>query len=89
VSSHVPGPGLQRPHSETTGAPMLKLITILVALIPVILFVKNLFFSRSKRMQHASSEFRKQVDYLVWGILFLVGCAIAFSFGKLIYSMWA
>ena len=30
-------------------------------------------------MQQASAEFRKQIDYLVWGILFLVGCVIVYS----------
>lgn len=67
---------------------MLKLITILAAAIPVILFVKNVFFRRSKVMQQASAEFRKQVDYLVWGILILVGCAMVYSLGRLIYLMW-
>ena len=71
-----------------TGAAMLKLITILAASIPVILFLKNLFFRKSKVMQQASAEFRKQIDYLVWAILFLVGCAIVYSFGRLIYSFW-
>jgi hypothetical protein len=67
---------------------MIKLITILAASIPIILFVKNLFFKKSKVLQQASSEFRKQIDYLVWGILILVGCGIVYSFGRLIYSMW-
>ena len=67
---------------------MLKLITILAASIPVILFLKNVFFRRSKVMQQASAEFRKQIDYLVWGILFLVGCVIIYSIGRLIYPMW-
>jgi len=67
---------------------MLKLITILVALIPLILFVKNLFFKKSKVLQKASAEFRKQIDYMVWGILILVGCGIVYSVGRLIYSIW-
>jgi hypothetical protein len=66
---------------------MLKLITILAALIPVILFLKNVFFRRSKVLQEASAEFRKQVDYLVWGILILIGLALAYSLGRLIFSM--
>jgi hypothetical protein len=66
---------------------MLKLITILAASIPVILFVKNLFFRNSKVMRHASAEFRKQVDYLVWGILFLIACGLVYSVGRLVYSM--
>ncbi len=67
---------------------MLKLITILAASIPLILFVKNLFFKKSRVLQKASAEFRKQIDYLVWGILFLVVCGIVYAFGRLIYSMW-
>ena len=67
---------------------MLKLITILAASIPLILFLKNLFFRKSKVMQHASAAFRKQIDYLVWGILFLIGCGIVYSVGRLIYAIW-
>jgi hypothetical protein len=67
---------------------MYKLITILAAAIPVILFLKTVFFGRSKVMQEASSAFRKQVDYLVWGILFLVACALLYSVGTLIVHMW-
>ena len=67
---------------------MYKLITILAAAIPIILFLKTVFFGKSKVMREASAAFRKQVDYLVWGILFLVGCALAYSVGTLIYSVW-
>ena len=68
---------------------MLKAITLLAATIPIILFLRNLFFKKSKVLQQASAEFRKQIDYLVWGILFLVGCGIVYSFGRLIYSIWS
>ena len=67
---------------------MYKLITILAAAIPVILFVKTVFFGRSKVMREASSTFRKQVDYLIWAIVFVVACALLYSIGKLIYPMW-
>jgi hypothetical protein len=70
------------------GERMLKLITILAAAIPVILFLKTVFFGRSKVMREASSAFRRQVDYLVWGILFLVACALLYSIGAMIYPMW-
>ncbi len=68
---------------------MLKAITLLAASIPIILFVKNIFFRRSKVLQQASAEFRKQVDYLVWGILALVGCGLVYSIGRLVYSFWS
>ena len=67
---------------------MYKLITILVAAIPVILFVKRILFGKSKAMQEASAAFRKQIDYLVWGRLFLVGCALLYSVAILVHSIW-
>lgn len=67
---------------------MLKAITLLAAAIPIILFLKNLFFRNSKVMRQASAEFRKQVDYLVWGILVLVGLGLIYSVGRLVYSFW-
>ena len=51
---------------------MYKLIAILIAAMPVILFLRTVFFRKSKVLQEASSAFRKQVDYLVWMILSLV-----------------
>ena len=67
---------------------MYKLITILAAAIPIILFLRTIFFGRSKAMKLAVSDFRKQIDYLVWVILLAIGCGIVYSVGKLIYSMW-
>jgi len=67
---------------------MYKLIAILVAAMPIILFLRTVFFRQSKVMKEASSAFRKQVDYLVWMILFLVACALVYSIGTLTYSIW-
>ncbi len=65
---------------------MLKLIGIIVAAMPVILFLRAMFMG-SKRRSQAVSNFRKQVDYAVWAILFMIGCGVAFSIAKLIYDM--
>ena len=67
---------------------MIKLIAILVAAMPVILFLRTVFFKKSNVMKEASSAFRKQVDYLMWAILFLVVCALVYSAGTLIHSFW-
>jgi hypothetical protein len=67
---------------------MYKLITILAAAIPIILFLKTVLFGKSKVMREASAAFRRQVDYLVWGILLLVACALVYSVGTLLYSVW-
>jgi hypothetical protein len=64
---------------------MYKLMAIIVAAIPAILFLRNIFMGRLKRSQ-AVSNFRKQIDYLVWMILILIGCGLVYSIGKLILS---
>lgn len=64
---------------------MFKLIGLLVAAMPVILFVRAMFMGSKKRSQ-AVSNFKKQVDYVVWVILFFIGCGVVFSVGKLIYE---
>jgi hypothetical protein len=68
---------------------MLKLIAIIAALVPIFLVLKTMFFGRSKVMQHAASNLRTQFGYLAWAILIAVGCVIAYSVGRLIYSMWS
>jgi membrane-anchored protein YejM (alkaline phosphatase superfamily) len=67
---------------------MYKLITILIALVPIILFVKTVFFGRSQVMKQASAELRRQIDYLVWAILFLIACGIVYSTINLIHPIW-
>ena len=67
---------------------MYKLIGILVAAMPVILFLRAMFMGSKKRSQ-AVSNFKKQVDYTVWAILFFIGCGVAYGIGKLIYDMGA
>jgi len=67
---------------------MYKLIGIIMAAVPVILFLRAMFMGSKKRSQ-AVSNFKKQVDYLVWAILFMIACGLAFSIGKMIYDMRA
>ena len=62
---------------------MYKLISIILAAIPVILFLRTILLGQLQRSR-AVSEFRKQIDYLVWIILILIGCGLVYSLGKLI-----
>jgi hypothetical protein len=65
---------------------MLKLIGIIVAAMPVILFVRAIFMG-SKRRSQAVSNFKKQVDYAVWVILVMIGIGAVFAIGKLLYDL--
>ena len=69
---------------------MFKLIGLIVAAIPVILFLRTLytgFVGKSLKRSQAFADFKKQVDYTVWAILFMIGCGGVYSVGKLIYDM--
>ena len=67
---------------------MYKLIVFLVAAIPVVLFLRTIFFGRrSTVVKGAMSDFSRHIDYLVWAILFVIGCGIVYSIAKIIFEM--
>jgi len=65
---------------------MFKLIELLVVAIPVVLFLKTIFFRKGSKFAQALADFKKQVDYVVWAILFMIGCVLIYSLGKLLLS---
>ena len=67
---------------------MYKLIVIFAALVPLILLLRTIFAGRPKKASRAFSEFKKQIDLLVWVILFIIGGVIVYSIGALIHSLW-
>ena len=67
---------------------MFKLIAFIAAAIPIFLFLKAVIFKRSTALQQSFADFKKQIDYLSWGILAFVACGVVYSVGKLIYSFW-
>ena len=66
---------------------MFKFISILTLLIPVFLFLRTLL-RRSPVVSKAVADFRRQIDYLVWIILFTIAAATIYSLVSLIYPMW-
>jgi hypothetical protein len=64
-----------------------KLIVIIAAAMPIILALRALV-GWSQKASLVFSEFKKQIDYLVWAILFVIGCAFVYSVASLIHSMW-
>jgi len=63
-----------------------KLIGIIVAAAPIVLFLRAILKGQLKKRSQGLSDFTKQMDYLVWAVLFLIGCGVAYSIGKLIYQ---
>ena len=58
---------------------MYKLIVIIAAAMPAILLLRAIFVGRSQKASRTFSEFKKQIDYLVWAILFVIGCVFVYS----------
>jgi hypothetical protein len=66
---------------------MYKLIALIVAALPVFLFLRSIFvgpLKRSPAVSRAVSDFKRQIDYLVWAILVLMTCGVVYSIAKLI-----
>jgi hypothetical protein len=77
--------GAQAPESIM----LLKIIAFIAAAIPLVLFVRAMFFRRPTRIGEGVREFKKQFDIAIWIFLGLVGCVVLFAAGKLIWTWWA
>jgi hypothetical protein len=67
---------------------MYKLIVIIAAAMPIILALRAILVGRSQKASRVFSEFKKQIDYLVWAILFVIGCLFVYELASMIHSMW-
>ena len=65
---------------------MYKLIGIILAAAPIVLFLRTIFKGQLQKRSQVLSDFRKQMDFLVWAILFFIGCGVVYSIGRLIYQ---
>jgi hypothetical protein len=68
---------------------LLKIIAFLAVAIPLIVFLRRVFFRRETKFGAALRELRKQVDVAIWIFLGLIGCVVAFGLGKLIWTWWS
>jgi hypothetical protein len=67
---------------------LFKIIAFIAAAIPLILFVRTVFFQRTTRFSAGFKEFKKQIDLAVWIFLGVVGCVVVFALGKLLWTWW-
>ena len=67
---------------------LLKFIAFLAAAIPVILFLRTVFFRRPSKVGATLREFKKQVDLAIYIFLGIVGCVVAFAAAKIAWTWW-
>jgi hypothetical protein len=68
---------------------LLKIILFLAAVIPVILFVRSLFFNRPTRFGKAMAEFKRQIDYGIWVLLIVIAVVVAIAVARLAWAWWS
>jgi hypothetical protein len=65
---------------------MYKLIAIILAAMPLVLFLRTILKGQSKKRSQAVSDFKKLIDYAVWAMLVLIGCGLIYSIVSLILN---
>jgi hypothetical protein len=68
---------------------LLKLIALLSALIPLILFVRKVFGSQPTKLGTAMREAKKQIDLAITIFLCVVGAVVVFALAKLVWGWWS
>ena len=66
----------------------LKLVALLAAAIPVILFVRAVFGRRPTKFGGMMREAKKQIDLGIYIFLGIIGCVVAFALGKIVWTWW-
>ena len=67
---------------------LLKLIALLSAVIPLILFLRKMFGARPTKMGAAWREAKKQIDLAITIFICIVGAILVIALGKLAWGWW-
>ena len=68
---------------------LLKLIALLAAAIPLILFLRAMLGRRPTKLGGAVREAKKQIDLAIYIFIGIVGVIVAFAAGKLAWAWWS
>ena len=66
-----------------------KIIAFIAAAIPIVLFVRAMFFRRPTKVSEGYREFKKQANLAVTIFLYLIAIIVAVALGKLLWTWWA
>ena len=67
---------------------MLKLIALLSAAIPVVLFLRTMLGARPTKFGAAWREAKKQVDLGITIFLVIIGCIFVVAMARLAWAWW-
>ena len=67
---------------------ILKLIALISAAIPLILFLRRMMGTRPTKLGAAMREAKKQIDLAIYIFIGIIGCVVAFAIAKLAWGWW-
>ena len=67
---------------------ILKLIALISAAIPLILFLRAVFGKRPSKLGAAMREAKKQIDLAIYIFIGIIGAIVVFAVGKLAWTWW-
>jgi hypothetical protein len=67
---------------------ILKIIIFVATVIPFFLFVRSVFFQRTRRINQGLNDLKQRADSAVSILLFLIGCFVLFAVGRLVWTWW-
>jgi hypothetical protein len=67
---------------------MLKILLFAAGAIPLVLFMRSIFFRRPTRISESFKELKKQFDFAVSLFLCLIATVVVFALGHLAWSWW-
>lgn len=68
---------------------LLKILALAVAAIPVLLFLRTVLLRRPTRIGQHLSQFKREVDVVVWLFIALIGVIGAFTAARMVWTWWA
>ena len=63
-----------------------KIIAFIAAAVPIVLFIRAIFFQRPTRVGEGLKEFKKQINLGITIFLVLIGCIVLYAAGRLIWT---
>lgn len=67
---------------------LLKIIALLSAAIPIILFLRSFMAKRPSKLGNAFREAKKQIDLGITIFLAIVGCVVVIALGRIAWAWW-
>jgi hypothetical protein len=67
---------------------LFKLIVFIAAAIPLVLFLRSIFFQRPTRWSAALKELKQRIDFAVTFFLWVAAGVVVIVFGRLIWTWW-